>query len=171
MTSQLKITDVDLTCELPHTLPQYPSNPPSPGLETAAVTLAFAEPCVGIICACLPVMRTLFTTLLQPLTSFFSSPARKASERTASSGRTVVAHGSGSQEDVYPLKGMGGADRRGYGEGVGRERRERGGGDEERGEVELGVGNDVVEREEVEAEERGGEVVGGRWDGGLYSTR
>jgi len=118
-------------------------------------------------------MRTLFTTLIQPLTSFFSSHARKASERTASSGRTVVAHGSGSQEDVYPLKGMGAADRRGYGAGAGRERRERGNGDgdEERGEIGLGVGNDVVEREEVEAEERGGDVMGGRWDGGLYSSR
>jgi len=116
-------------------------------------------------------MRTLFTTLLQPLTSFFSSHARKASEHTASSGRTVVAHGSGSQEDVYPLKGMGGGGGggRGYGGGVGSDRRERGDGDEERGEG----GNHLAEREEAEAEaeERGGEVIGGRWDEGVYSTR
>jgi len=113
-------------------------------------------------------MRTLFTTLIQPLTSFFSSHARKVSERTTSSGRTVVAHGRGSQEDVYPLKGMEGGGR-GYGGGGGCDRRERGDGDEERGEG----GNHLAEREEAEAEaeERGGEVIGGRWDEGVYSTQ
>lgn len=78
-----------------------------------------------------------------------------------------MAHGSGSQEDVYPLKGMEGANGRGYGGGAGSDRRERGNGDEERGDV----GDNGVEREEAEAEERAGEVIGGRWDGGLYSTR
>ena len=53
-------------------------------------------------------MRTLITTFFSPFVSAFIAryasirAARKASERSAFTGRTGVAHGS--QEDVYPLK-------------------------------------------------------------------
>ena len=75
------------------------------GIETSAATLAFVEPCVGIICACLPVMRTLLSTIFSPLISALSSHrsshAQKARDRSSSS-RTVVAHES-QDEDIYPL--------------------------------------------------------------------
>ena len=98
------------------------------GIETPAIVLAFVETCAGIICSCLPVMRTLITTFFSPLISAFMTRyasarvARKVSERSASTGRTVVAHGS--QEYMYPLKA--GVTNREYirhdrGQGVGRD--------------------------------------------------
>lgn len=74
--------------------------------------------------------------------------------------------GGGSQEDVYPLKGMGAVDGRGRGRG------RTGGADLDRRDEERGEGGDNhAEREEIDAEERGGQVVGGRWDGGVYGNR
>ncbi|KAI4127061.1 MAG: hypothetical protein LQ347_004750 [Umbilicaria vellea] len=57
LTSQLKTTDVDLTW-----------------LEADAAMLAFVEPCLGIICACLPTMRPVFgKPFIGSISSIFSS--------------------------------------------------------------------------------------------------
>ncbi|KAL8785994.1 MAG: hypothetical protein Q9195_008405 [Heterodermia aff. obscurata] len=64
--------------------------------EASAVMLSFAEPCVGILCACLPVMRPLLVAMSGPVSriwskssrSPFSSRGPKASHSTGSSAPT-----------------------------------------------------------------------------------
>ena len=66
--------------------------------EAPAVMLSFTEPCVGILCACLPVMRPLMVAMTGPITriiskySTLSSGSRgpKPSHNTTMSGSTMV---------------------------------------------------------------------------------
>lgn len=83
----------------------------------------------------------------------------------------MAALGSGSQEDVYPLKGLGTGKCKTCGRGAEGGRHHGGHGDE-RDENDEAIDRDE-ERGEVgaEREERGvAQVVGGRWEGGVYST-
>ena len=76
--------------------------------QAPAVMLSFTEPCVGILCACLPVMRPLLVAMSGPMSrllsskssrSPFSSGGAKASHSTSSSGPTEY-HGSQSRPEA-----------------------------------------------------------------------
>ena len=68
--------------------------------------LSFVEPCAGILCACLPVMRPLLVAMSGPVSrllskssrSPFSSSGTKASQSTSSSRPTE--HGSQSRPEA-----------------------------------------------------------------------
>ena len=75
------------------------------GSTADGLLLALVEPCLGIICACLPVMRPLFSSIYVHVTrSVFSSKNSKNS--TDSSGsRTYRTHSSSNlKSDTHALR-------------------------------------------------------------------
>ncbi|KAG6993948.1 hypothetical protein G7Y79_00049g085080 [Physcia stellaris] len=83
---------------------------PAEQLWTAApaVMLSFTEPCVGILCACLPVMRPLLVAMGGPIKRFFQSKSSdspsfteiKASHSKDSSGPTEYPNRQTEASDV-----------------------------------------------------------------------
>ena len=75
---------------------------PANQLWTAApaVMLSFTEPCVGILCACLPVMRPLLVAMGGPIKRFFED---KSSDSPSSSTDTKARHSKNSSgASEYP---------------------------------------------------------------------
>ena len=72
-------------------------------IEADAAMLALVEPCLGIICACLPVMRPIFTHIHTTL-STRRSTRRTAKSSQLSSNATNTSNGSNPVPEVIPLR-------------------------------------------------------------------
>lgn len=64
------------------------------GIDADGVFLAFVEPCVGIICACLPAIRPLFRGFHAPT---FSRPYKNSQDSYSSSDETGRSNGNGTR--------------------------------------------------------------------------